>query len=177
HRRADLDDAEALRRFAAEVDVVTFEFENVSSAALEAAAAFGAVHPSPAVLHTTQHRGREKAFLREHGLPLARFELVQAPSALRAAVERVGPPCVVKTAGFGYDGKGQVVVTSQADHLSAALDLAQQGPVVVEELVDLAAELSVVVARSEAGEVATYAPFVNRHAAHVLDVSVAPFVS
>ncbi len=174
HVRAPLDDAAALRDLAARVDVVTFEFENVSAEALSGAAEVGVVRPSPHVLHTTQHRGREKGFLAAAGLPLPRHAVAAGAEELAAAVREVGTPCVVKTAGFGYDGKGQAVVRDPGD-TAAADALARSGPVVVEELVDLAAELSVVVARGATGETAAYAPLVNRHERHVLDVTVAPF--
>jgi 5-(carboxyamino)imidazole ribonucleotide synthase len=174
HLRAPFDDPAAVRELARLADVVTLEFENVSAAALEAAAAAGTVRPSPSALWATQHRGREKAFLAQNGLPLPRHRLVADREGLPAAIEEVGVPCVVKTAGFGYDGKGQAVVW-EGDGLTAAAALAASGPVVVEELVDLAAELSVVVARGVGGETAAYAPFVNRHERHVLDVTVAPF--
>jgi len=174
HVRAPLDDPAALRDFARRVDVVTFEFENVSSAALAEATAVGTVRPSPAVLHVTQHRGREKAFLAAAGLPVPRHATAAGAAELADAVAEVGTPCVVKTAGFGYDGKGRAVVTDAASR-DAAAALADAGPVVVEELVDLGAELSVVVARGATGETRAYAPFVNRHERHVLDVTVAPF--
>jgi len=176
HLRAPLDAADALRELAQRVDVVTFEFENVSSAAFAAAETAGAVRPSARALHLTQHRGREKGFLAGAGLPLARWRAAADAAEVDAAIAEVGTPCVVKTAGFGYDGKGQVVVAGR-DGLAAARALAAAGPVVVEERVDLAAELSVVVARGVDGEVAAYAPFVNRHEGHVLDVTVAPFVA
>lgn len=177
HLSADLDDADAMRAFAASVDVVTFEFENVSSEALAAAAEVGVVRPSPRALHLTQHRGREKAFLSSEGLPTAAFRLLDGVEGLPQAVEEIGLPCVVKTAGFGYDGKGQVVVHTAEEAGAAVTTLAGVGPVVVEELVDLAAELSVVVARDPNGEMASFAPFVNRHRDQVLDVTVAPFVT
>lgn len=176
HLRAPLDAADALRELAQRVDVVTFEFENVSSAAFAAAETAGAVRPSARALHITQHRGREKGFLAGAGLPLARWRAAADAAEVDAAIAEVGTPCVVKTAGFGYDGKGQVVVAGR-DGLAAARALAAAGPVVVEERVDLAAELSVVVARGVDGEVAAYAPFVNRHEGHVLDVTVAPFAA
>ncbi len=176
HVAAELSDAGAMRAFAAAVDVVTFEFENVSSAALAAAAEVALVRPAPAALHVTQHRGREKEFLRAHGIPTAPFRLVVNPTELTDAIEDVGPPCIVKTAGFGYDGKGQAVVDGPGA-AAAASSLAEQGPVVVEKLIDLAAELSVIVARGPSGETITYAPFVNRHEDQVLDVTLAPFTS
>lgn len=182
--QAAYDDVDAVRRFARAVDVVTLEFENVSSAALEAAAELAPVRPGPRALHLTQDRGREKRFLRELGLPHVAYEPVArvedeaaAAEALRAALRRVGPRAVVKTAGFGYDGKGQVLVRDAADaaDVAAARALVTQQDVVVERFVDLAAEISVVVARGADGDVATYPYFVNRHERHILDVTVSPW--
>ncbi len=177
HVRADLGDVDAMTELATGVDVVTFEFENVGSAALQAAAAVRPVRPSPEVLYLTQDRAREKAFLRRAALPLAASEVVTDVSGLDGALRRIAGPCVVKTAGFGYDGKGQVKVGSgrAESEIATASGLARQGPVVVERLVDLAAELSVIVARDDTGSCAAYRPFINRHVDHILDVTLAPF--
>src|SRR5690606_19172049 len=152
------------------------EFENVSSVALEAAAGVTLVRPGPNVLHVTQNRGREKAFLAHHGLPITPHLTVTEPGGLDKAVAAIGVPCVVKTAGFGYDGKGQAVLRRRDDEpaWSTAIGLADAGPVVVESLVDLDLELSVVAARTATGDVVAYAPFVNRHVDQVLDVSLTP---
>lgn len=176
---AAYDDVEAVAAFASGVDVLTFEFENVSSAALAAAAAVTVVRPSPAVLHVTQDREREKKFLRKSGLPLAPFSLVSRPQQLAGAVAEVGTPCIVKSASFGYDGKGQVVLAQGAASANwhSAQALAAAGPVVVERRIELALELSVVAARSPSGAVATYAPIVNRHVDQILDVSLTPELS
>ena len=173
---AAYDDVEAVAGFAAGVDVLTFEFENVSSAALAAAAAVTVVRPSPAVLHVTQDRVREKEFLLHAGLPIAPFRFAAEPGALPGAVGEIGAPCIVKSAGFGYDGKGQVVLTEGANSASwsEAMAVAAVGPVVVERRIDLALELSVVAARSPDGAVATYAPVINRHVDQILDVSFTP---
>lgn len=176
HVAAAYDDVDAVEAFAATVDVLTFEFENVSSEALAAAASVTVVRPSPAVLHITQDRAREKEFLRLHGLPIAPYRLVEEEQSLAAAVAEVGTPCMVKTAGFGYDGKGQVVLEDPGTTTgwSAARRLAAAGPVVVERRIDLAVELSVVAARSPVGLSATYAPVVNRHVNQILDLSFTP---
>src|SRR5690606_3383014 len=97
HQRAAYDDAAAVRDFAATVDVLTFEFENVSSAALEAAASVTTVRPAPSTLYTTQNRAREKAFLASEGLATAPYVLVSEASELQAAITEVGPRCLVKT--------------------------------------------------------------------------------
>jgi len=171
--RAPFDDAAAERAFADAVDVVTVEFENVSADALERLAARVPVRPGAAVVRATQHRGAEKAFLRAAGLPHAPTAPVDDRAALAGALATIGLPAVLKTAGFGYDGKGQVRVRADAD-LAAAEALAERGPCVLEALVPLALELSVIVARAPDGAVATYPVFENAHRAHVLDVTVVP---
>ncbi|HZJ09514.1 MAG TPA: 5-(carboxyamino)imidazole ribonucleotide synthase [Trueperaceae bacterium] len=176
HLRAEFDDVAALTALASAVDVITFEFENVSSEALAAAAAVCAVRPSPAVLDLTQDRAREKGFLRRHGLPHVANRLVPSREGLAEAVAAIGTPCVVKTAGFGYDGKGQRVIAGNDDLAGwqAAEALAATGPAVVERFVELRLELSVVGARGPGGQMRVYAPIINRHVDHILDVSVTP---
>src|SRR5690606_23444475 len=120
----------------------------------------------------------EKAFLARHGVPHVAFRHVEDAAGLAAAVAAIGAPCVVKTAGFGYDGKGQQLVSGADDSaaLAAAERLAAKGPVVVERQVDLALELSVVGART-AGEERVFGPIVNRHSQHILDLSFTPHIS
>ncbi len=112
---ADYDDLDAIRAFARGVDVITFEFENVTTAAADAAAEIVPVRPSGHALHVTQQRAREKAFLRLKGFPVTPFESVESLEELATAVERVGLPAILKTAAFGYDGKGQHRITSALD--------------------------------------------------------------
>jgi 5-(carboxyamino)imidazole ribonucleotide synthase len=167
------DDLDAVREFARGVEVVTFEFENVPAEAVEAAAQLAPVRPSGAALYTTQHRLREKTFLSARGFPLAPFRHVDAPEGLRAALEEIGCPAVLKTAGFGYDGKGQTRVDSAGDADSAFAALrGQEG--VVEAFVDFEREVSVVAARGAGGEFAHYGVVENTHSRHILDLSVAP---
>ena len=171
--RKPFDDPEAARAFAEGVDVVTVEFENVPAATTEWLRAHRPVRPGPRVLAVCQHRGREKAFVRDQGLPHAAYRDVPDASALDDALAVIGLPAVLKTAGFGYDGKGQVRLRGPKD-LPAARALAASGPCVLERLVPLALELSVVVARGVDGAVATYPAFENAHARHILDVTVVP---
>ncbi|MEJ5170838.1 MAG: ATP-grasp domain-containing protein, partial [Fimbriimonadales bacterium] len=112
---AAYDDLDAVREFASRVDVVTFEFENVSAAATEAAERLVPVRPSGRVLHTTQNRLREKTFLRDGGFPCPEFAEVRSLDELKYASRRLGLPSVLKTAGLGYDGKGQRVLRSEQD--------------------------------------------------------------
>ena len=171
--RQPFDDPEAARAFAERVDVVTVEFENVPAATTEWLRAYRPVRPGPRVLAVSQHRGREKAFVRDQGLPHAPYRDVLGVSALDDALAVIGLPAVLKTAGFGYDGKGQVRLRGPED-LPAARALCASGPCVLERLVPLALELSVVVARGVDGVVATYPVFENAHARHILDVTVVP---
>src|SRR4029079_9965485 len=109
--RAAYDDLDAVREFAGRVAVVTFEFENVSAAAAEAAAEQAPVRPAGRVLHTTQHRLREKGFLQAGGFPVTPFAPVSSEEDVRAGLVRLGTPAILKTAGWGYDGKGQVRIS------------------------------------------------------------------
>lgn len=160
----------ALDEFLARATVVTTEFENVDPAVLARAAC---ARPAASVVHTCQNRQREKAFLRRAGLPVVRHEVLDGVdgAGFAAALERFGLPAVVKTAAFGYDGKGQWVCRDAAAVAAVPLD---QQPFVVEELVELALEVSVVVARGADGALVTYPVIENAHRDHILDVSVAP---
>jgi 5-(carboxyamino)imidazole ribonucleotide synthase len=109
---AEYDDLDAVANFAREVHVVTFEFENVSSAAADAAARHAPVRPAGQILHTTQHRLREKTFLRDAGFPVTDFAPIASVDELKTAITKLGVPSILKSAGFGYDGKGQFRITS-----------------------------------------------------------------
>ena len=170
---ASYDDLDAVRAFARGVDVVTFEFENVPAAATAAAEEFAIVRPGGHALFVTQHRIREKSFLAERGLPVTPFAPVRTEDELRSAIARIGCPAVLKTASFGYDGKGQVAVAQAADALPAWHTLGRQ-EAVLEAFIDLDREISVVAARGVAGEQSHFVPIENAHRHHILDVSVAP---
>ncbi len=170
---AAYEDLDAVRRFASQVHVVTFEFENVPSATAAAAAALAPVRPAGEVLHITQHRLREKQFLSRHGFPVARFRHIRNGAELPAALAELGCPAILKTAGFGYDGKGQVKIETAGEAL-AAWQRVQPAEAVLEECVDFACELSVVAARGQDGAFAHYGAVENRHARHILDVTTAP---
>ena len=169
---ASYDDLDRVRQFASAVDVVTFEFENVPAATAEAAALCALVRPAGDVLHTTQHRLREKTFLRKHGFPVTAFEAIRHESDLRRAMLGFGP-AILKTAGFGYDGKGQFRVKSLAE-AEAAWDAMGRQEAVLEAVVDFEAEISVVGVRGENGDCAFYAPSFNEHVNGILDVSSSP---
>jgi 5-(carboxyamino)imidazole ribonucleotide synthase len=172
------DDPAFLAEVGRGLDVVTFEFENVPAAAGEALAQVTAVRPAPQVLHTTQDRAREKAFLVAHGFACAPHRVVRSRDELHEAVAALGLPAVLKTAAFGYDGKGQAKLAAPADvePAWAALAAGADGPrtFVLEGWVDYDCEISVVAARGLDGEVAAFAPARNAHANHILDVSSVP---
>jgi 5-(carboxyamino)imidazole ribonucleotide synthase len=171
-------DADAVAAFARGVDVLTYEFENIPSASAEAARAHTLVRPEPGLLHVTQHRLREKLWLREHGFPVAGFRPVANPAELAAAIAELGCPCVLKTAGFGYDGKGQAKLKTADDAAGAWAALGLQAgavPVaVLEQWVSFELECSVVGARGAGGEVELYPLAENIHAGHILDLTVVP---
>jgi 5-(carboxyamino)imidazole ribonucleotide synthase len=174
--RASYDDLDAVRDFARQVDVVTFEFENVSAASTEAAAKYVPVRPGGAVLHTTQHRLREKTFLRDHGFPVTPFAAVRSLDELNAALATLGAPAVLKTAGWGYDGKGQVKIQLPAEATSAWQGL-NTAEAVLEAWIDFEYEVSLVAARGLDGEFAHFGLIHNTHAHHILDVSFAPLAA
>jgi len=169
---APYEDLDRVRQFASAVDAVTFEFENVPTATAEAAAQCAIVRPAGEVLHTTQHRLREKTFLRKHGFPVTRFEPIREAGDLCRVVPDFGP-AILKTAGFGYDGKGQYRVNSLAE-AEAAWDAMGRQEAVLESVVDFEAELSVIGVRGVDGACVFYAPSCNHHVAGILDVSFTP---
>ena len=170
---AEYEDLDALRAFARQVDVVTFEFENVPTVAVDAIEAITPVRPCGMALHIAQQRAREKQFLADRGFPTAPFGRAASLDELWDAVARIGTPAVIKTAVFGYDGKGQHKVTTPADveHIWTAIGHQEA---VVEKFVNLQTEVSVVAARGTDGEVVHYQPFENRHRDHILDVTTTP---
>jgi len=170
---ASYDDLDAVRNFARNVSVVTFEFENVSSAAVEAASEFAPVRPGGHVLHTAQHRLREKTFLAQHGLPVAPFKRVASLDDLLVALDEIGCPAVLKTAGFGYDGKGQSKITSP-DQAQDALNTLGNQEAILEAFINFEREVSVVAARSIDGAFVHYGAVANEHRNHILDITVAP---
>ncbi|MFN7932397.1 MAG: 5-(carboxyamino)imidazole ribonucleotide synthase [Bryobacteraceae bacterium] len=170
---ASYDDLDAVRRFARGVSAVTFEFENVPAATAAAAAEFAPVRPAGSVLHTTQQRIREKTFLESHGLPVAPFRIVRDAAGLEAAVAELGCPCILKTADFGYDGKGQVRIEAP-EQAAAAWEKIGRRDAVLEGFISFSKEVSVVAARSVTGEYADFGVVENTHRNHILDLTVAP---
>lgn len=166
-------DLTALKHFAEGVDVVTIEFENIPAEALRALEQQVPVYPQPNVLETTQHRLREKRFLADLGIPVVPFHAVESESDLKTALQTVGLPAVLKTAGFGYDGKGQAKAETPEQALAAYRGFDGQ-PCVLERFIALDREISVIAARSQSGEFKAYRPVENRHRNHILDITLAP---
>lgn len=170
---APYDDLDQLAQFAASVDVVTLEFENIDVRALEHIASRVPVRPGAQVLHETQNRLREKRMLRRIGIPTAAFAAVNSLEDLQREVAAFSGHGVLKTANWGYDGKGQRMLRSGDDLTSIWQSFAGQ-EAILEQLVDFTAEVSVIAARNPQGEVRAYAPIHNEHAHHILDVSTSP---
>ncbi len=170
---ASYEDLDAVSEFAKRVSVVTFEFENVPSATAEVAARFAPVRPAGQVLHVIQHRLREKTYLQEHGFPVTPFRAVRSAEELQAAIREIGCPAVLKTAGWGYDGKGQVKIQS-VDEAALAWERLETSEAILEGFVDFRLEVSVVGARGIDGAIANFGLLENSHSNHILDVTVAP---
>ena len=167
---AAYEDLDAVRDFARSVDVVTFEFENVPSATVEAAAEFVDVHPKGEILHTTQNRFREKTFLASNGFPVTPFRHIKLIDDLYRAANELGFPAVLKTAGFGYDGKGQAKIREPHD-IEPAFERLNGNEAILEAFVEFEKEVSVVCARNQLGNFAHFGVIENEHANHILDVS------
>lgn len=170
---APFENAAAISAFARGVDILTFEFENIPVAALEAAIAAGArVAPSLQVLTTTQDRAPEKQMLNEAGAPTVRYSLIDSGADIGAAAAQIGFPSILKTRRLGYDGKGQAKVQSETE-LRAAFDRFN-APCVLEAMAPFEKEFSIVAARSANGEFAAFDASENEHRNHILHRTLAP---
>jgi 5-(carboxyamino)imidazole ribonucleotide synthase len=170
---ADYEDLDAVRRFARETEAVTIEFENIPARTLEAVAEIVPTRPAAHVLHTTQHRVREKSFLTERGFPVTPFRHIAAREELREATAALGFPSVLKTAGWGYDGKGQRTIAAP-EEIDAAFNALKGSEAILEKFVDFEREISVVAARGVDGLFVHYGAIENSHRRHILDYSIAP---
>lgn len=171
---APYQDLDKIHAFARQVDVVTFEFENVPAETCKAIEQLVPIHPSAEVLFTTQQRIREKTFLQSAGFPVTPFGVLENEEQMAAVVEKIGFPAVLKTAGFGYDGKGQRIVRSIAELITAFRALGSQ-PCILEAFVDFQSEMSIVAVRNEQGQFCHYGPVENRHKNHILDMTLSPY--
>jgi 5-(carboxyamino)imidazole ribonucleotide synthase len=170
---ADYSDTEALDRFAADVDVVTFEFENVPAESATFLAARVPVLPDPKILATTQDRLAEKNFITGLGISVAPFAAVAQPTELAAAIERIGRPAVLKTRRYGYDGKGQATIRNESDPHAAWREVGGQ-PCILEAFVPFAREVSVIAARGHDGAIECFDVTENEHRDHILKTSRVP---
>ncbi len=170
--QADYRDQAAVRRFARRVDLLTFEFENIPTETIEWCAREVEVRPGGHILETAQHRLREKIFLRDHGFPVPQFRAVKSASELNSAVEQIGRGAILKTASWGYDGKGQQTISSR--ELGEVWNARAGGELILEKLIEFEKEISVIVARSPDGTSKVFPVAENAHRNHILDLTVVP---
>ena len=170
---ASYEDETALRAFGESVDVITYEFENVPTSALDLLESLAPIRPGRNALATSQDRLVEKEFISGLGLSVAPFAQVDTLEDLDAALETLGTPAIVKTRRFGYDGKGQVRIADPAD-AAAAVESLNGAPAILEGFVDFDLEISVIAARSPAGETACFDPGHNVHVEGILRTTTVP---
>ncbi|MCR9146920.1 MAG: 5-(carboxyamino)imidazole ribonucleotide synthase [Rhodobacteraceae bacterium] len=173
HLKADYTDEEALRRFADAVDVVTYEFENIPTSALDLLEGAVPIRPGREALRVSQDRLTEKEFLRDLGLVTAPFAAVDDLTGLHAAMSAIGVPAILKTRRFGYDGKGQMRLTEPAQAEAAIADMAA-APAILEGFVEFSHEVSVIGARGADGAVACFDPGENVHSDGILRTTTVP---
>ncbi|WP_407653378.1 5-(carboxyamino)imidazole ribonucleotide synthase [Brevibacillus ruminantium] len=172
---ARYDDVTAALQLAEASDVISYEFENVDAQVAEVLETKSYVPQGSRLLRITQHRIREKTAIRELGIPVAPFCVVESKESLRQAVQELGLPAVMKTATGGYDGKGQWVLRSEAELDEAYETLAKAGTeLIVEQFVPFVMELSVIAARNPAGELAVFPAAENVHIDNILHLSIVP---
>ena len=174
---AAYDDEAALARFAAAVDVVTFEFENIPFATVETLAPLVPLRPRAEVLRICQDRLLEKDFCGSLDIPTARYARIESFDDLAGAVDDIARPCVLKTARLGYDGKGQALIeagTNLEEAWAAMTGHAASGTGILEGFVDFRLEISVIVARTADGAMESYIPVENEHRNHILDRTIVP---
>jgi 5-(carboxyamino)imidazole ribonucleotide synthase len=170
---AEYADVEALELFANDVDIITYEFENVPAASAMILAARRPVLPDQKILETTQDRLAEKDFVTRLGIGTAKYADVSSALALRAAIAKIGLPAVIKTRRFGYDGKGQAIIREGDDPDQVWADLATKSAI-LEAFIPFEREVSVIAARSADGHVECFDVTENQHRDHILKISHAP---
>ncbi|MDK3073187.1 5-(carboxyamino)imidazole ribonucleotide synthase [Sedimentitalea sp. JM2-8] len=171
--QAAYDDADAIAAFAGSVDVVTYEFENIPTSALDALERHRPIRPGREALRISQDRLTEKTFLRDLGLQTAPFANVTDLVSLTMALDAIGAPAILKTRRFGYDGKGQSRLTGMQDAENALADMAG-APAILEGFVDFSHEVSVIAARGLTGEIACFDPGENVHREGILRTTTVP---
>ncbi len=170
---APYDDIAALSAFAASVDVITYEFENIPTAALDVLEVIKPIRPNRRALAISQDRLEEKAFLTGLGLTCAPYAAVSSLVDLQAAIVAIGTPSILKTTRLGYDGKGQARLASPAD-APVAWETMQFAPSALEGFIDFSHEVSVIAARAADGSVACYDPGENVHRSGILHTTTVP---
>lgn len=177
HIVADFSDQHALEKFGKECAAVSTEFENVPAQTLRFLAQFCIVRPSAEAVAISQNRIAEKQFFTDHGFPCARYAVIQSRDDIAAAMRQVGTaaglPCIIKRSQLGYDGKGQARVNNIDEALRAFDDMGG-APCVLEELVPLTLEISVILARGADAQIAVFPIAENQHCNGILDVTLAP---
>jgi 5-(carboxyamino)imidazole ribonucleotide synthase len=167
------DDPAALEDFCSRVTVSTVEFENIPRETLEKVAKCTGLHPSPFAISICQNREREKNFLRENNIPHTWFAVISSARDLAEAMNELKGPGVLKTADFGYDGKGQLKIEGHEDP-AEIWEKFEAPRAVLEAWVPFEKEISIMAARGADGGIVTYDPAENRHRHHILDVSIVP---
>ncbi len=173
HLQGDYQDLKKVAEFANQVKVATLEFENIPAETTQKIEETVSVYPGTSVLQTTQNRLREKKFLSDNGFPVVKYRHVKTKEELPRAIVELGTPCVLKTAGFGYDGKGQVKLTSESN-LNALFPDAEFPDCILESFINFEKEVSVVCARGTNGSFVHWPLFENQHKNHILDLTVCP---
>ncbi|MFC3614009.1 5-(carboxyamino)imidazole ribonucleotide synthase [Lutimaribacter marinistellae] len=173
HLQAEYDDEQALERFADAVDVITYEFENIPTASLDLLETKCPIRPGREALRVSQDRLTEKKFLRDLGLATAPFAAVSDADGLKAALDEIGAPAILKTRRFGYDGKGQARLKGLED-ADSALEAMAGAEAILEGFVDFSHEVSVIAARGPGGEVACFDPGENVHRDGILRTTSVP---
>ena len=168
------DDKEKLKAFAANVDVISYEFENIPVKTVGYLRKFKPVYPDERLLEVAQDRLKEKAFLNRIGIPTARWAEAKNPENVIKTLKKWGARgCIIKTTRFGYDGKGQYLCRKPSE-IAVAFQKLGKTTLIVEELIDFKCEVSVIVARDKAGKMAVYGPMLNDHRHHILHTTTFP---
>lgn len=168
---APFEDENAISEFAKRLDLVTCEFENIPVETIGRCARFCTTRPRGEILHIVQNRLREKEFLTAAGVPVAPFARIDSAADLTRELRRIGAPAVLKSAAFGYDGKGQVKIASEREAVGLRLP---GNPSVLEKFIVFEKEISVLIARGLDGKITTFPICENVHRNHILDTTIAP---
>ena len=166
----------ALEKFCNKVNVATVEFENLPAKTLQEVEKRIPLYPNSRTISICQHREKEKQFLSKNGFNCVKFKIAHDIDSFKDGIKALEYHAIVKTAEFGYDGKGQIKISKPLteEEISNIWKTFEGGRVVIEELISLKAELSVLVVRNVKGEIKTYDPAENIHRDHILDVSIVP---